>query len=292
MPHPQSSADPVHHTFSASSFAVARLEDVEEIAKLRADLVACYQPVNSQELFALERMALAQQMILRAARLEAGLFSPASNHAGDSTSAENQDSVCRAFLHAARDSDSFVLFLRYQAQAERLYRRALEEFKRLKRLRSELPAQPGVQADAGEPTPVSQEQPLSMRAAATVPAGNPPVTIPTSHAAFARNCMPPDPIDSSERTTRHSRERCAREENAGAAAGLLDLAALSSNARDTRNGQPPGFVQPDAVTIRPTESAPCSSSPAASAGMVVDHVFKVDGGWTSTNWAGTPDLNR
>ena len=34
---------------------------------------------------------------------------------------------------------SWSLFLRYQAQAERHYRRAVEEFERLKALRGELP---------------------------------------------------------------------------------------------------------------------------------------------------------
>ncbi len=71
------------HGFTASSFAVVRLEDLQEIAHLKEDLVALYQPVNSQELFALERMALAQQALLRAARLEAGLFTTCLNAACD-----------------------------------------------------------------------------------------------------------------------------------------------------------------------------------------------------------------
>src|SRR6266699_5168186 len=62
------------HGFTASTFAVVRLEDLNEVAHLTADLTDLYQPVNSQELFALERIALAQQALLRAARLEAGLF--------------------------------------------------------------------------------------------------------------------------------------------------------------------------------------------------------------------------
>jgi hypothetical protein len=62
------------HGFTASTFAVVRLEDLQEIAHLRADLIAVYQPVNSQELFAIERIALTQQAILRASRLESGLF--------------------------------------------------------------------------------------------------------------------------------------------------------------------------------------------------------------------------
>ena len=51
------------HGFTASTFAVVRLEDLHEIAHLKADLTAVYQPVNSQELFALDRMALTQQAI-------------------------------------------------------------------------------------------------------------------------------------------------------------------------------------------------------------------------------------
>ena len=62
------------HGFTASTFAVVSLEDLDEVAHLKADLTAVYQPVNSQELFALERMALTQQAMLRAARLESGFF--------------------------------------------------------------------------------------------------------------------------------------------------------------------------------------------------------------------------
>ena len=35
------------HGFTASSFAVVRLEDLDEIARLKQDAVAVYQPVNS-----------------------------------------------------------------------------------------------------------------------------------------------------------------------------------------------------------------------------------------------------
>ena len=58
------------HGFTASTFAVVRLEDLQEIAHLKDDLLAVYQPVNGQELFALKRIALAQQGLLRAARIE------------------------------------------------------------------------------------------------------------------------------------------------------------------------------------------------------------------------------
>src|SRR5438874_13705061 len=70
----RSARNGITHAFTASTFTVVRLEDLQEIANLKADLTAAYQPVNSQELFALERMALTQQAMLRAARLESGLF--------------------------------------------------------------------------------------------------------------------------------------------------------------------------------------------------------------------------
>jgi hypothetical protein len=46
------------------------------------------------------------------------------------------------FHRLTRQSNSFALLLRYQAQAERQYRRAIEEFDRLKALRKELPNEP------------------------------------------------------------------------------------------------------------------------------------------------------
>src|SRR5881628_642444 len=70
----RSSRNARSHGFTASPFAFVRLEALSEVAHLAADLTALYQPVNSQERFALERVALTQQALLRAARLESGLF--------------------------------------------------------------------------------------------------------------------------------------------------------------------------------------------------------------------------
>ena len=53
------------------------------VVHLKADLVAVFQPVNAQELFALERIALTQQALIRAARLETGLFTACLNEALD-----------------------------------------------------------------------------------------------------------------------------------------------------------------------------------------------------------------
>ena len=153
-------------TFCASSFGVVRLEDVHEIANLKSDLVACYKPVNSQETFAIERMAIAQQLILRAARLDAGLFTSAINDVlnldnnpivtmdpdmiGDIEITRQQNrNFCLAegFRRIAKESDLMNLALRYRIQAERDYRRALEEFLRLERLRPKLPNEPGLLTD-------------------------------------------------------------------------------------------------------------------------------------------------
>jgi hypothetical protein len=148
------------HGFIASTFAVVRPEDLDEVAHLRAGLIAVYQPLNYQELFAIERMALAQQAILRAARLETGLFTtcltealdplnnpvvrmnPELSGGGDIevTRAQNRNWLLgEGFRRCVDQSNSWSLFIRYQAQAERHYRRAVEEFERLKALRQELP---------------------------------------------------------------------------------------------------------------------------------------------------------
>src|SRR5215831_582553 len=75
----RSSQNACKHGFASADFAVVRLEDVDDIAKLLEDLVSTWQPVNPQEQFALERMAVAQQALIRAARLESGLFTTCLN---------------------------------------------------------------------------------------------------------------------------------------------------------------------------------------------------------------------
>jgi hypothetical protein len=173
------------HGFTASKFIAVKLEDLNSLANLRDDAVAAYQPQNSQELFAAERIALAQHALLRCAALEAGLFTDAMNqiiafedgtpktivsdalHDGiDATTSQNR-SLCAAkgFERIAQQSDAWRLFLRYQAQTERLYRRAIEEFERLKALREEIPNEPNVASEIEAPVllkkrprrPVDQE---------------------------------------------------------------------------------------------------------------------------------------
>ena len=153
----RSSQNARKHGFTATSFAVVRLEDLNEVANLREDLIETYRPINSQELFAVERIALAQQAILRAARLEAGFFSLCLGESFDTSGqfripmnsqltaeieisqAQNRNYLLGDGFHRLiRQNNSFALLLRYQAQAERQYRRAIEEFDRLKALRAEL----------------------------------------------------------------------------------------------------------------------------------------------------------
>jgi hypothetical protein len=172
------------HGFAASTFAVVRLEDLDEVAHLRADLIAVYQPVNSQELFAIERIALAQQAILRAARLETGLFTTCLNEALDTdgnptilmnkelagdgdieiTRAQNRNYLLgEGFHRMVSQSNSWSLAIRYQAQAERHYRRAVEEFERLKALRPELPNEPILDANPNQTQPLlpPENEPIS-----------------------------------------------------------------------------------------------------------------------------------
>jgi hypothetical protein len=81
----------------------------------------------------------------------------AANGAGDIqvTRAQNRNFLLGdGYDRLARQSNSFALVLRYQAQAERHYRRAIEEFDRLKALRGELPNEPITNADLEQTTTI------------------------------------------------------------------------------------------------------------------------------------------
>jgi len=146
------------HTFVPSSYAVVRLEEFDCIAKIRADLIQCYQPVNSEELFALERVALARQSLLRLARMESGIYTACLNESLDPdgrplsllqpelvygkevTAQQNRNYlVVEGFRRINKGTSDLTLFLRFQAQTERFYRRAIEEFERIRALRDVLP---------------------------------------------------------------------------------------------------------------------------------------------------------
>jgi hypothetical protein len=134
--------NPRRQSFCAAGFDVARL---------RADLIALYQPVNSQEFFAIECIALAQEARLRVARLEAGLLTPCLDEAPDpdltagtqaTRGKKPNNSLAGGFHCLAYQGDNCKLFLRYRALTERRYRNAIENLARLKALRHELPNEP------------------------------------------------------------------------------------------------------------------------------------------------------
>jgi hypothetical protein len=187
------------HGFAASKFCAVRLEDLDEFAILHAKAVATYRPANDQELIAVERIALAQQSLYRCASLEAGLTTSAMNEtvspdgfpANLLTDAITHDiqvtvdqnrALCLAvgFERLVRRSDAWKYFLRYHAQSERFYRRAVEEFERLKAQRSELPNEPTTVAELEEIA--SLADPKTHRnepTEPTEPPSPPPVADPT-----------------------------------------------------------------------------------------------------------------
>ncbi len=111
------------HGFAAQHFTVAGVEEADAVAKLKDDLIAFYQPLNSQELFAIERIALAQHALLRPARLETGLLSrgvdeslhwakqPENLSDYLQLDSDQQDALARGFRRVG--SDILALFLRY-----------------------------------------------------------------------------------------------------------------------------------------------------------------------------------
>jgi hypothetical protein len=143
-----------------SQQAALPVEPPEELARLREDLIVFYRPVNSQERMAIEHLALAQQSMLRAARVESSLF---ANPPGEA-------------LHTILETEGFKLLLRYQAQAERAYRRALEELKFLQAQRPLMPAAPQLPAPAPKPQPIASHA----AAAPTSPPHNPAAIAPSA----------------------------------------------------------------------------------------------------------------
>jgi hypothetical protein len=183
----QSAQNARKHGFCSSNFTVAHLEDLDEIVDLRRDLVDFYHPVNSQELWAVERIALHQMSLICASRLEAGLFTTCLDNAldpegrpihamnkemaGEDNSAitlgqDRNFALSEGFQRMTRKPHTWALFLRYQAQAERNYRRAIQEFERLRALRpefnEEIPNEPNspTQPEANNSHPTPQANPI------------------------------------------------------------------------------------------------------------------------------------
>ena len=143
---------------------------------------------------ALQSMAIARQSILRTSRLEAGLCASAMNEfcdgrgdltlmmnaefVGDGdieiTHAQNRNlAFAEGFQRMVSRSDVWTVFLRYQAQAERNYRRAVEEYERVRKLRGQLSDEP----DATPPKTPCTAPPL--------PGPRPPAPDPASEASPA-----------------------------------------------------------------------------------------------------------
>ena len=76
-----SSQNAIKHGLASSRFTVVRVEDPAQLQELRANLLHCYQPVNTQEIEAFDCMARAQLSMRRAAQLEASLFTTSINQA-------------------------------------------------------------------------------------------------------------------------------------------------------------------------------------------------------------------
>jgi hypothetical protein len=174
----RSSQNARKHSFNPDPFAVVRIEDRAAIASLVADAIATYQPINSRERSAVECIALAKHSMLRMYTLEAGFFTncldqamagPAEpfilNRSELATGIEISLEQHRAYWLAfgfncfTRQSKIAATFLRFQAQAERLHRRAVDDFHRLLKLRGQLP--PEKYEDPIEPKiePIAATQP-------------------------------------------------------------------------------------------------------------------------------------
>jgi hypothetical protein len=177
----RSSQNARKHGFAAAAYTVVSLEDSQQVANLKDDAVDFYQPVDAQELFAVERIVLTQQALLRVARLEAGLFSTCLNQgvipdpdvaAADLGQEQRRNLLlAEGFERSAANSSALSLCVRYSAHAERQYRRAVAEFERLKALRPEIrnepnsapQPQPTARARSGETNPIPPEAPQSER---------------------------------------------------------------------------------------------------------------------------------
>src|SRR5580692_6042512 len=74
MPSKPGNPPDARNFFDPTAFTAVRTEDADAVANLKANLVALYQPVNSEELFAIERIALARHSLLRTYCIEAGFI--------------------------------------------------------------------------------------------------------------------------------------------------------------------------------------------------------------------------
>jgi hypothetical protein len=118
-------------------------------------------PSTSRNCSPSKRMALTQQTMLRAARLECGPRRPwtTCRSISEITHAQNRIyALDEGFYRMARQpKNNWSLFLRYH------YRRAVDEFDRFKALRAELPNEPilEVQPEENKPACAPADKPIS-----------------------------------------------------------------------------------------------------------------------------------
>ena len=188
----RSSQNARRRPFNPDPFTVVRIEDRAQIAARVADAIATYQPINSQERDAVERIALAQHSMLRMYALEAGFFTncldqamegPAKPFILERPELTNRIEIAleqhRAYWLAfgfnrfTRQSNIAATFLRFQAQAERLHRRAVEDFHRLLKLRDQLPPEKYEEPNEPKIEPIPTPQPEENTAP---PVSDPPIS--------------------------------------------------------------------------------------------------------------------
>jgi hypothetical protein len=162
------------HGLADAAVSILRLEDRGELDNLRADALARYRPRDSQEMFAVERIAMCQLMMIRGWRLEAGMFITCLNRvlndddtpifgiheslfpdAGIRVEQNRNSAMAEGFQRMAIQSPMWSLVIRYQAQVERQYRRAIEDFQRLIRERKNSPNEPDSDPQPQETEPQS-----------------------------------------------------------------------------------------------------------------------------------------
>jgi len=135
-------------------------------------------------MLAFARAAMAQNSIFRSYRLESGIFTTCLNESLDRrsdnvlitmtpdmigptekftkiercdiTRSQNRNyGLGAGFHHFVQKANTWSLFLRYQAQAERNYRRAIEDLDRLRSIRGELAAEQVIcERPVAEPEPL------------------------------------------------------------------------------------------------------------------------------------------
>jgi hypothetical protein len=194
------------HGFAAAAYTVPRLEDIEEVAELRESAIESYKPANSQELFAVERIAITQQAMNRAARLEAGTFTTCLNdvlnlrerplmemdpemYGGGEPGREQVKNylLAEGFRRSVGKSNVIHLSMRYSAQSERLYRRAVADFDRIKALSSGA----GLGGAGGAACPLDPSEPLVDQTNPIPP--EPPQTEPLTPSNPTPETTPADP---------------------------------------------------------------------------------------------------